>query len=272
MRVVVATTAEDPWAGQFWCAYQEGRGIPPSAVIFLRPKRRRALTRAAVEAVLLFGLPDAARVWAMARQLRHDLRRDPRSVFQGTARFRTLDSLNTAEGRAVLGEEAPDLLISAGAPEIFKPAVLRIPRLGALNVHNGRLPRYRGLFGTFWESYFGEVWGYTTIHAMAAKVDAGDVLVQAGVPLGRSLYSALVEKKAQGGRLLAWLTRHAAESGRLPAPRPGDDGIAEGYFGWPSFGDLIRYRLHVRPSGGSTELGESARPVTWPPEAALEIS
>jgi len=246
--MVVATTIEDPWAYLFWHAYREAQGVPPTSVFFLTPRRGRSVLRSGIEALLLFGPSGTVRTWARAKAVRDTLRRDPMRLFPGTQRFEHVASLNRPEGRARLRQEAPDLLVSVGSPEIFKAAVLQIPGLGAVNIHNGRLPTYRGLFGTFWEMHCGERWGHTSIHTMVAKVDAGGVLVESRTSLGRSLFSVLEEKKVHGGRLLAWLTRYVDQHGRLPPARPGNGEQADGYFGWPSLTDLVRHRLGRRNS------------------------
>ena len=56
----------------------------------------------------------------------------------------SLPSLNSDPGASLLREAKPDLLVSVGPPEILKPHVLDVPRLGELNVHNGRIPRSPG--------------------------------------------------------------------------------------------------------------------------------
>jgi hypothetical protein len=189
-------------------------------------------------------------------------------MFHGAA-VRTLRSLNTAEGVGALREAAPDLLVSVGAPEIFKPAVLRAPALAAINVHNGRLPTYRGLFGTFWEALAGEAWGYTSVHVMEPEVDAGAVLAQGAVRLaGVSLMEALAAKKALGGRLLAWLVGFVAREGRLPPPCPLNAGLAAGYYSWPSLREMVRLRLR-RPTGSPGAGGARHTVMAWPTEMAI---
>jgi hypothetical protein len=244
VRLVIATTKEDPLHEVFWTAYRQSGGPPPDAVVFLRPRRRPAPARRALEGVLLFGLRDAWRWWRLARRVRRAVAHAPAALFAGAHRFHEPGSLNGPEGARVLAEEAPDLLVSVGAPEVFRAPVLRAARWGAVNVHHGRLPAYRGLFGTFWELSRGESWGYTTLHLMVPRVDAGPVLAHYPVAMsGRSLLDVLVRKRQVGGRLLAWLAAYAAREGRLPPPMPGEPGAVDGYGGWPTMRDLVRFRL-----------------------------
>lgn len=71
----------------------------------------------------------------------------------------------------------PDLLVSAGFDKIVRRNVLqRIPR--SINVHFGRLPRYRGSWSIPWailnnESYIG-----VTVHRIDLGIDSGEILFQ----------------------------------------------------------------------------------------------
>jgi hypothetical protein len=264
MRIVVATTVDDPLAAVFWNAYHAAGGPAPAAIFFIAPRRQPRVVRHLTEALLLFGPIVFARTCAGGGRLRETLLTEPGRVFPGTGQFHYWSTLNKGDGLANLRASRADLLVSLGAPEIFKPLVLATAAVGAVNVHNGRLPRYRGVFGTFWEMYCGEEWGCATLHVMEPKVDAGAVLAQGVVRLtGRSLHDVLIEKKRAGGRLLAWLARVIEAERRYPAPCPHNRGVVPGYFGWPTLGQIAALRLRrlrrARPR-------ESRAVAVWPPE------
>ncbi|MDQ7858929.1 MAG: formyltransferase family protein [Armatimonadota bacterium] len=264
MRLVVATTTDDPLAAVFWSAYATAGGPAPAAVFLVRPRRVRPAWRRAVEGLLIFGVADSLRSVRLARRTASALAGAPERVLAGASAIHRVATLNRGEGLAALERAAPDLLVSAGLPEILKPHVLRLPAIGAVNVHNGRLPAYRGLFGTFWEAVHGEEWGYASVHVMAPEVDAGPVLAQGAVRLaGRGLLDALVAKKQQGGRLLAWLVRHVEREGALPAPRPAAQDTAGAYYGWPTLRDAGRFALRRVRGRRAPALAGSA-PALWP--------
>lgn len=270
MRLVVATTSEDPLGGIFWEAYRATGGLPPSAVFLITPKRQSPFARKVLEALLLFGVGDSMRSWMWGRRHRAMLQTHPDALFPGTTVFHRVTTLNRGEGLAALRAESPALLISVGAPEIFKPAVLELPAIAAVNVHNGRLPAYRGLFGTFWEAFSGEEWGYSSLHVMAQEVDAGPVLAESAIPLPRrSLLAALVAKKTLSGRLLAWLVRTVERDGELPPPRPPQELLQEGYYSWPSLRHILRYRLS-RSTPFTPRRPVGSRAASWPPDAVIE--
>src|ERR1043165_4212308 len=53
-------------------------------------------------------------------------------------------TLKTPEGRAMLAQWAPDLLVVVAYGLILPPAALSLPRLGCVNIHGSLLPRWRG--------------------------------------------------------------------------------------------------------------------------------
>jgi hypothetical protein len=87
-------------------------------------------------------------------------------------------SPNAPEVIAALRAFAPDVLVSIACPRVLDKAVLAVPRLSSLNVHGGRLPAYRGRHSAFWQLYHGEKTGVTTVHVMAADVDAGPIVTE----------------------------------------------------------------------------------------------
>jgi methionyl-tRNA formyltransferase len=155
---------------------------------------------------------------------------------------------STADFRDRLARAAPDVLVSIGAPVVFKADLLAIPRLGAINVHNGQLPRYRGHFGTFWEVKQGESESATVIHRMAATVDAGPILRQARVPLAdvKGFLDLLIVKKRRGGELLADLLKEVDRTGQVPAGTP-MAGPAGPHWHFPTVAEAMRFRWPRRP-------------------------
>jgi methionyl-tRNA formyltransferase len=104
---------------------------------------------------------------------------------------------------------APDVIVSVAAPEIFKSELLSVPRLGCINMHSGRLPTYRGMMPTFWQMLQGEPAITITVHRMAEKLDAGDVLATRLFAIERSdsLDRIIRGTKIEGARLLITVLR-----------------------------------------------------------------
>jgi folate-dependent phosphoribosylglycinamide formyltransferase PurN len=81
-----------------------------------------------------------------------------------------------------LRESGADLGVLYGT-NIVDETVFSVPRLGSINIHQGLAPMYRGGPTGFWELFNGEKEVGITVHFVAAKVDAGDIILQKTVPL-----------------------------------------------------------------------------------------
>jgi methionyl-tRNA formyltransferase len=136
---------------------------------------------------------------------------------------------------------APDVIVSVAAPEIFKPELLGVPRLGCINIHSGRLPAYRGMLPTFWQMLRGERAATITVHLMAEKLDAGDVLATQSFAIEPrdSLDRVIKGTKREGARLLLRVLRDL----RAGRARCQPLGMAQaGYFSFPKPADVREFR------------------------------
>lgn len=78
----------------------------------------------------------------------------------------------------------PDLIFSFYYRRMIPMAVLAAARRGAFNLHGSLLPRYRGKAPVNWAVLQGERETGVTLHHMAARADAGDIVDQEAVPIG----------------------------------------------------------------------------------------
>jgi len=78
----------------------------------------------------------------------------------------------------VLRDERVDVLLNVHSLVVFDAQVLDGPRLGCFNLHPGPLPEYAGLNTVSWALYRGERKYGVTLHKMAAKIDAGEIVYQ----------------------------------------------------------------------------------------------
>jgi methionyl-tRNA formyltransferase len=93
-----------------------------------------------------------------------------------------VENYHTEDTIKLLKETNADLGILYGT-NIIKEAVFAIPRLGAINIHQGLAPIYRGGPTVFWELFNGEKELGITVHFVALRVDTGDIILQKTVPL-----------------------------------------------------------------------------------------
>ncbi|HEV3349566.1 MAG TPA: formyltransferase family protein, partial [Methylomirabilota bacterium] len=82
------------------------------------------------------------------------------------------DLLSAVDGRPV------DYLFSIANLSVVPARILALARLGAINFHDGPLPRYAGLHATTWAILNQETSHGVTWHEMKETVDAGAILKQ----------------------------------------------------------------------------------------------
>jgi folate-dependent phosphoribosylglycinamide formyltransferase PurN len=87
---------------------------------------------------------------------------------------------NSPKSIARLKEWSPDLIIFTGG-NILRNELLRLPRLGVLNVHLGLLPEIRGMSSPEW-SLLKQVPAGITIHSMDCGIDTGPILKRVQFP------------------------------------------------------------------------------------------
>ena len=78
---------------------------------------------------------------------------------------------------------APDFVFSFYYRRMLSEPVLAIPPRGALNMHGSLLPKYRGRAPVNWAVLHGERETGASLHYMAVKPDAGDLVAQTAVPI-----------------------------------------------------------------------------------------
>jgi len=76
-----------------------------------------------------------------------------------------------------------DVILSVAAPQIFKEALLKVPKWGCVNVHSAKLPKYRGMMPNFWAMYHGDRTAGITVHLMDTKIDRGKIILQTEIPI-----------------------------------------------------------------------------------------
>jgi len=138
--------------------------------------------------------------------------------------------INEPANRERVRAIAPDFIFSFYYRNMIKPAVLEIPKLGALNLHGSYLPRYRGRVPVNWAVINGESETGATLHYMVEKPDAGDIVDQEKVPISFTDTAFDVFNKLTDAAVAviarAWPLLREGRAGRIPM-----DLAAGSYFG-----------------------------------------
>ncbi len=139
---------------------------------------------------------------------------------------------------AALAAYAPDAICVACFTRRLPPAVLALPRLGALNAHPSLLPENRGPDPLFWTFHAGARKTGVTIHLMDEGLDTGPILAQRWMALVEGMPETSLEMvlgRLAGDLLVEALAGLAA--GTL-TPRPQDEARAS-YHSWPEAEDYV---------------------------------
>lgn len=126
-----------------------------------------------------------------------------------------LPDVNGERCQQTLADLGVDVMILGGAP-IMKAPVLRVPKLGTLNAHQGALPRYRGMNVIEW-ALLERRPPTITVHFVDPGVDTGDIIRMERIPVkpGDSLKSLRERSSSMQSQLLAE-TILAAQKGPIP--------------------------------------------------------
>lgn len=119
----------------------------------------------------------------------------------------------------------PDIIVVV-AFRILPREVYTIARQGAFNLHASLLPRYRGAAPINWAIIRGERQTGVTTFFLQDKVDTGNVILQARVPIGEETTAGeLHDTLADVGAELVLHTVRMIETGKV-SPTPQDSTLA----------------------------------------------
>lgn len=85
------------------------------------------------------------------------------------------ENINAPEIIEIIKSLAPDIIFSFYYRKLICNEILKIPKLGAFNMHGSLLPKYRGRCPLNWVLINGEKKTGVTLHKMIQKADAGDI-------------------------------------------------------------------------------------------------
>jgi methionyl-tRNA formyltransferase len=248
---VIAVTQDDPFfTGRFFETFLETASPQVELLeVVLLPNFNESRAQLLRRLRGFYGSMGVARLAARYARARIDERRGvPRSVTAVAAHHDvptlSLPTINDSAYLAGLERREVDVLLSVAAPEIFgREALAAAPHV--LNVHNGRLPHYRGMMPVFW-ALLAEDEVVVTVHRMDERLDAGAIVAEFPVDVdpGASAFEVSRTAKAVAGVRVAELLSSVGTEA-WPEERTVD--IAAGtYWGFPGREDARRLRTGGR--------------------------
>jgi len=109
--------------------------------------------------------------------------------------------LNASTNVAKVAELRPDLILVIGWTRLLGPALLRLPRLGAVGFHASLLPRYRGRAPVNWAIINGEPVTGNTMFFLDEGVDTGDIIAQRRIAIAEDDTCATLYRKVAGAAI-----------------------------------------------------------------------
>ena len=159
--------------------------------------------------------------------------------------YELISDVNAPEFLDRLRRERVDLLVSVSCPQIFRRALIELPRRGILNIHGAILPQYRGVMPSFWMLANGEQQAGVSIYFVNETIDAGELCGQTifSIDPKETLDEFIMRSKLMAGELLL-RTIDAMERGDVQRRALN---LAEGsYFNWPDAKAVRRFRAAGR--------------------------
>lgn len=190
---------------------EAGRVVFLGAVEEAVPALHTVLSSAATQVVGLVTYDDhlAARTSGSA-----DL--TPLAERYGVPVLRTGDA-NAAPVLEWIRDLRPDLLVCVGWTRLLGPAMLAIPRHGAVGFHASLLPRNRGRAAVSWALLRGESVTGNTMMMLAPGVGTGDIVDQREIPITyEDTSGTLCGKVAEAGADMLRQHLHALVRGAAP--------------------------------------------------------
>jgi folate-dependent phosphoribosylglycinamide formyltransferase PurN len=134
-----------------------------------------------------------------------------------------------------------DLLISNNCPQKLKKELLDVPNKGAINLHLGMLPAYRGVFPIFHALVNDEKEIGVTVHYMDEQFDNGLIVAQQSLSVTNNddLFKIYPRAFKVGSELLT-SSINSISKGVVSGTPNGPFGSS--YFSYPTFEDIYKYR------------------------------
>ena len=115
----------------------------------------------------------------------------------------------------------PDFFLVVAYGKILPEVIIKIPRLGSINIHYSLLPKYRGASPVESAILNGETETGVTIQQMEYKMDAGPIIAEEKVSIGDTETAPELRKRLIkiGGELLVKILPDFIESKIKPIPQ-----------------------------------------------------
>lgn len=114
------------------------------------------------------------------------------------------ENLNSKEFLNYCRQLNIDLIASVSPSQIFKEDLINLPVHGCINIHTAKLPKYKGLYPTYWAMAHGEKTLGISIHYIEKGIDTGKILLkdEVEIPPATTMDHMITVTKLRGAELL----------------------------------------------------------------------
>ena len=153
--------------------------------------------------------------------------------------------------------DRPDLIITAGYDQILDSEILKIPRIGTINIHFSPLPKNRGYIPFVWSILSDQVAG-VTLHWVNEHINGGDIIAQQSIPIGNSdtSYSIYMKLSKLGINLFKKFFPKILE-GKAPRRQQNESAATYHAAGYP-------YQRYINWNESSEQIDRVIRALTFP--------
>jgi methionyl-tRNA formyltransferase len=121
----------------------------------------------------------------------------------------------------------PELILCNSYSMILRDDLLALASAGAVNVHAGKVPEYRGANPIQWAIIGDEREAGVTLHHIAAEIDAGDVISERSVPIHfADTWRDVADRLAPAAESMLATELPGLLAGRVVAGHPQDPALA----------------------------------------------
>ncbi|MHC4394359.1 MAG: methionyl-tRNA formyltransferase [Planctomycetota bacterium] len=123
------------------------------------------------------------------------------------------ENVNSSQFLQFCREVGVELIAAVSPSQIFKEELINLPEHGCINIHTAKLPKYRGLYPTYWAMSSGEKTVGISIHYIEKEIDTGKIILQdeVEIPSHTTLDHMLTVTKLKGAELLVRAIAQIAE-------------------------------------------------------------
>lgn len=154
----------------------------------------------------------------------------------------TCDNLNSKEFLDHCRQLNIDLIASVSPSQIFKENLINLPKHGCINIHTAKLPKYKGLYPTYWAMSHGEKTLGISIHYIEKGIDTGKIILndEVDIPPAATMDQMLTLTKIRGSQLLLEAVDKISSGQTQPQYAQGEGS----YFSFPTSKSYKDFKAH----------------------------